>query len=90
MDNPKALEFAVNDMRTGLKSFGTMSSEIRGLVAENRRPLRDFTATGLYEFSLFITEARELVKNLNRVSKRFEGDPSRFLFGNTQKGYRPR
>lgn len=81
---------AVNDMRTGMKNFGNMSAEIRGLIAENRRPLRDFTATGLYEFSLFITEARELVKNLNRVSKRFEGDPSRFLFGNTQKGYRPR
>jgi len=81
---------AVNDMRTGMKNFGLMSAEIKSLVAENRRPLRDFTATGLYEFSLFITEARALVKNLNRVSKRFEGDPSRFLFGNTQKGYRPR
>lgn len=81
---------AVDEMRVGLKNFGTMSAEIRGLVAENRRPLRDFTATGLYEFSLFITEARELVKNLNRVSKNFEGDPSRFLFGNTQKGYSPK
>jgi len=81
---------AVDEMRVGLKNFGSMSTEIRGLVAENRRPLRDFTATGLYEFSLFITEARELVKNLNRVSKNFEGDPSRFLFGNTQKGYSPK
>jgi len=81
---------AVNDLRTGFKNFGSMSSEIKALIAENRRPLRDFTATGLYEFSLFVTEARELVKNLNRVSKRFEGDPSRFLFGNTQKGYKPR
>jgi len=81
---------AVNELRVGFKNFGSMSSEIRSLVAENRRPFRDFTATGLYEFSLFITEARELVKNLNRVSKRFEGDPSRFLFGNTQKGYKAR
>ncbi|HUT48645.1 MAG TPA: MlaD family protein [Alphaproteobacteria bacterium] len=81
---------AVNELRAGFKNFGSMSSEIKALVTENRRPFRDFTATGLYEFSLFITEARELVKNLNRVSKRFEGDPSRFLFGNTQKGYKAR
>jgi phospholipid/cholesterol/gamma-HCH transport system substrate-binding protein len=86
----KDLPPAVNDMRTGMKQFGGMSAELKAMIAENRRPLRDFSATGLYELSLFITEARELVRNLNRVSKRFEGDPSRFLFGNTQKGYKPR
>jgi len=86
----KNLPPAVEDIRNGIKQFGGMSAEVKALISENRRPLRDFSATGLYEFSLFITEARELVKNLSRVSKRFEGDPSRFLFGNTQKGYRPR
>jgi len=86
----KELPPAVGDIRVGVKQFGQMSSELRAMIAENRRPFRDFSATGLYEFSQFITEARDLVRNLNRVSKKLEGDPSRFLFGNTQKGYQPK
>lgn len=81
-----ALGPAVEDIRTSMRQFGEASTSLDKLVRENQRPLRDFAATGLYELSLFITEARELVRNLNRVSKNFEDDPSRFLFGNAQKG----
>jgi phospholipid/cholesterol/gamma-HCH transport system substrate-binding protein len=77
---------AVNDIRTSMRQFGDASKSLDKLVRETQRPLRDFAATGLYDLSLFITEARELVRNLNRVSKNFEDDPSRFLFGNAQKG----
>jgi len=84
------LPTAIADARVGIKNFGAMSASLDKLINENRRPIRDFAATGLYELSLFITEARELVRNLNRVSKRIEDDPSRFLFGNGQKGYTPK
>lgn len=81
---------AIADARTGIRNFGAMSASLDKLIKENRRPIRDFSATGLYELSLFITEARELVRNLNRVAKRIEDDPSRFLFGSGQKGYTPK
>ncbi len=81
---------AIADARAGIRKFGAMSASLNKLITENRLPIRDFAATGLYEFSLFITEARALVRNLNRVSRRIENDPSRFLFGNGQKGYTPK
>ena len=90
--NKAAVELppAIADARAGIRNFGKMSASLNKLIKENRRPIRDFAATGLYELSLFIAEARELVRNLNRVSKRIEDDPSRFLFGNGQKGYTPK
>ena len=81
---------AISDARAGIRNFGAMSATLDKMIKENRRPIRDFAATGLYELSLFITEARELVRNLNRVAKRIEDDPSRFLFGSGQKGYTPK
>ena len=81
---------AIADARAGIRNFGAMSASLDKMIKENRRPIRDFAATGLYELSLFITEARELVSNLNRVAKRIEDDPSRFLFGSGQKGYTPK
>ncbi|MDX1401781.1 MAG: MlaD family protein, partial [Kiloniellales bacterium] len=61
--------------------------EIEALVAENREPLRDFTATGLYEFSLLLTEARGLVRELGQVTSEIQRDPARFFFGDRQQGY---
>ena len=81
---------AIGDIQAGVKSFSSMSDTINKLVEENRRPWRDFSATGLYEFSLFINEARELVQALTRISTRLEDDPARFLFGDTQKGFQPK
>ncbi|MGE5146907.1 MAG: hypothetical protein ACM3N5_09165, partial [Candidatus Eiseniibacteriota bacterium] len=80
----------VSDLQTGVTSFSAMTTSVNKMVEENRRPLRDFSATGLYEFSLFISEARDLVKALTRISTRLEDDPARFLFGDSQKGYQPK
>jgi phospholipid/cholesterol/gamma-HCH transport system substrate-binding protein len=80
----------VGDLQNGVKSFAAMSASISQIAQDNRRPLRDFSATGLYEFSLFISEARDLVKALTRISTRLEDDPARFLFGDSQKGFQPK
>ncbi len=61
--------------------------EIEALVAENREPIRDFSATGLYEFSALVTEARGLVRELSQITSELQRDPARFLFGDRQQGY---
>ena len=80
----------VDDLQSGVTSFTAMTTNVNKVIEDNRRPLRDFSATGLYEFSLFISEARDLVKALTRISTRLEDDPARFLFGDSQKGYQPK
>lgn len=81
-----ALRQTLDDMRAGARSFASMAGQVDALISENRRPLRDFTATGLYELTQFLTEARALVRSLSRLTTKLESDPARFLFGDTQKG----
>jgi phospholipid/cholesterol/gamma-HCH transport system substrate-binding protein len=63
---------------------------MQAVVNENRPALRDFSQSGLYEFTQFISEARTLIMNLSRLSSQLERDPAQFLFGNQQKGFEAR
>ena len=81
---------AVDEIGKGAKAFGALSWELRTVVRENRRPIADFAATGLYEFSLFLTDMRKFVRSADRFIKRMENDPARFFFGNRQKGFTTR
>ncbi len=80
----------IGDLRKSATTMTRVSNEIEALIAENREPLRDFTAEGLYELTNFLTEARALIDGLNRVTKKVERDPARFIFGDQQQGYETR
>jgi phospholipid/cholesterol/gamma-HCH transport system substrate-binding protein len=84
----KRLTSAVGNVEKSAKSFGEMSAQIEAMVRENRRPIRNFTATGLYEFGRFITDFRKLVNSMERLVRRIENDPSGFFFGR-RRGYQP-
>jgi phospholipid/cholesterol/gamma-HCH transport system substrate-binding protein len=64
-----------------------LMTDARMILRENRRPIADFAATGLYEFSLFLTDTRKFVRSFDRILTRNESDPSQFLFGNRQRGF---
>lgn len=81
---------AFKDAKKALDAFGKVADNMQALVTENRPALRDFSQSGLYEFTQFITEARTLIANLSRLSGQIERDPAQFLFGNQQKGFEAR
>jgi len=80
----------IDDLRGTAGRLGDMSKELQEMVAENREPVRDFTATGLSELTGLLVEMRELVIALNRVTTEIQRDPARFFFGNQQEGYETR
>ena len=80
----------IGDLRTTAGNLGNMSKELEAMVAENREPVSDFTATGLSEVTGLLVEMRELVIALNRVTTEIQRDPARFFFGNQQEGYETR
>ena len=69
------------------KSLSETSDELRGLIAENRKPLRDFANDGLYDMTRMIAEMRGLVASLSRIAEQLETDPSLYLFGGSEKGF---
>ncbi|MGE0734942.1 MAG: MlaD family protein [Alphaproteobacteria bacterium] len=78
---------AIDKVDKAANSIELAGNQLAAMVRENRRSLADFTATGLYDFTTFLTEARGLVNALNRLTQKIESDPGHFLFGNPQKGY---
>jgi len=78
------------ELKETAKSFAKMSDDLRALVAENREAIGDFSSAGLIEFAKFVDEARNLVGALGRVTSRIESDPAQFLFGDSQRGYKPK
>ena len=81
------LQATMTDARRAVSEFAQVADTLNKIVDENRLPLRDFSANGLYELSQFIAEARVLVAVFTRLSNQIERDPARFFFGDTQKGF---
>ncbi|MFQ5785157.1 MAG: MlaD family protein [Alphaproteobacteria bacterium] len=80
----------LRELRTTAQSLSGAADEINAMVSENRQALRDFSGEGLFELTRFLVEARSLVASLTRISNRFEEDPARFLFGDSQQGFEPK
>ena len=87
-------------MGTGIESFEQLNAaaaeidraaaQMSGLLADVREPTRDFSESGLYEFSALIGETRQLVATASRITKEIERDPAGFLLGGSFKGFEPR
>jgi phospholipid/cholesterol/gamma-HCH transport system substrate-binding protein len=77
----------VAEVQKTAKSFGRLADDLDKIVAGSSTPIRDFTSSGLYELSQFVSEARTLVASLTRLAYQLERDPARFLFGDQQKGF---
>lgn len=85
--NSAELQRTLVEVRRTAGSIQALSDQVNEMVAENREPLRDFTATGLYELAGLLNQMRTLVTRLNSVTVQVERDPARFLFGGSQDGY---
>jgi phospholipid/cholesterol/gamma-HCH transport system substrate-binding protein len=83
------LQPSVADLRQGAQSLARLSAAVDGLVQDGAAPTRNFLENGLYEFSQFVVEARQLVAALQRLSLQFERDPARFIFGDQSRGFDP-
>src|SRR6185369_17034169 len=75
------------EVRKTAQAFGHLADDLDKIVKTSGTPIRDFTSSGLYELSQFVSEARALVASLTRLAYQLERDPARFLFGDQQKGF---
>jgi len=76
-------------VRQAADGFNKVATNLDGLIADNRAPLRDFTGNGLNEITGMVSNLRTLTETLNRVVDRLDRDPQRYLFGGTNNGVDP-
>lgn len=67
-------------------SFNKTSKQLSAVIDDNREPLKQFSATTLYEAGELVSELRRLVASMTRISHQFEKDPARFLLNDRSTG----
>lgn len=68
------------------ESFDQTSQQLTAVIDDNREPLKQFSATTLYEAGELVSELRRLVASMTRISHQFEKDPARFLLNDRNSG----
>ena len=68
------------------ESFNRTSKQLSAVIDDNREPLKQFSATTLYETGELVSELRRLVASMTRISNQFEKDPARFLLNDRSTG----
>ena len=63
---------------------------VNGTVTDMRPGLRDFSQRGVRQMGQLVVNLNDLVTRAGRVVDELARNPSRFLFGNSNEGYRPR
>ncbi len=72
------------DLSTALDRFASLSLRLERVVADNEQALSEFGSEGLAQFGPALQEFRLLLRELSRLSNRFERHPARFLLGGDQ------
>ena len=85
-NNQEAIGSLIEEWTVTAVSVRRMADQVNNLVAENRAGLRDFTQTGLYEYTGLAQDAQRMVDEITRVTEELQRDPARFLFGDRAGG----
>ncbi len=87
----KILPDLSEDLSETLNQFASLSRRLDQVIADNEQALSEFGTEGLAQFGPALQEFRYLIRELSRVSTRFERHPTRFLLGGDQpEEYNPR
>lgn len=81
---------ALADFDSLAKNLSDTNRNIQAMLQDVRPGVRNFSQQTLSNVGALVTDARQLISELNRLTAQIERDPSRVLFGDRREGYRPR
>lgn len=74
----------VGQLERALGQLEEASTNANALIAENRAPISEFTQGGLQQVGPTLVELRTLIRDLRRVTSRFDGNPAGYVLGREQ------
>lgn len=76
------------DLRRTADSAARAFDDLAGIIRDSGGPVREFTTTGLPQFTRLARETRGLIANLDRLSRQIEGNPTGFLLNRQTPEFR--
>lgn len=80
---------ALANAERAASSLADAADQAERLIAESRRPVREFTSEGLPQIRLLVSDARRMVENISSLANEIKRNPSEVLFGNERGTFRP-
>lgn len=84
----KDIPGVTEDLRAAAARALEVISRIDGTVSASAPSIQTFATTGLPEITQFAREAKDLVFQLEQLTRKLERDPARFFFGNNASEFR--
>ncbi|QCO55004.1 MCE family protein [Pseudorhodobacter turbinis] len=83
-----AIPQVTSDLTAASNAARETFERVSKLVASSDTPIRDFTTTALPQFTRLARETRELISNLDRLTRQIQRDPTRFFLGGDTPVYK--
>lgn len=77
-------------LQASARSLDKLTREANGILAENRAPVHAFATQGLNQITRFLSEARDLVASLSRLTQRLQSEGAGFLLRQPGREYQPK
>jgi len=72
------------------KGLSETNRDLNGAVQDIRPGLKNFSQHTLGDVDSLVSEARQFIAGLGRLTSQIERDPTRLLFGDRREGYQPK
>lgn len=76
------------DLRRAADSANTTFAQLGQIVSRSAAPVSEFAATGLSQYTQLARETRNLIANLERLTRQIERDPARFFLNRQSPEFR--
>ncbi len=76
------------DLQAASNAARETFERVSAVVAASDPPIRDFTTTALPQFTRLARETRDLISNLEQLTKQIQRDPARFFLGGDTPVYK--
>jgi phospholipid/cholesterol/gamma-HCH transport system substrate-binding protein len=80
------VEDLIRNIKSSVKEFQSVALEIKNILKDNRQNINEFSGTGLPAFTQFLTEGKETLEVVRRVTEALERSPTRFLYNDPAQG----
>lgn len=85
-EGEKSKDTFLIELTQAISNLNSVLREFSSLINDNKAGVREFTTTGLNSFTRFMTEGRESLAAIRRVSESLERSPSRFFYNDPKQG----
>ena len=81
------VDVASRDVQALKSAFGRVSNDFNGLIDDNRQPIHDFMAAGVYEFPAMLADVQLTVRTVKRIAAAIARDPTQYFLQDRQAGF---